>query len=90
MEKSKFSQSRIRYLGHDISEDGLHPNPDSVEAIANAPAPTDLPSLRSYLGLTSWFSKFIPNNAMVVDPLCEILRSSQNGFAWTEAADASL
>lgn len=89
MKKSKFGQSRIRYLGHDISKEGLHPNPDSVEAIANAPAPTDLPSLRSFLGLTSWFSKFIPNYAMVVDPLREILRSSQNGFTWTEAAEAS-
>nr|XP_055041695.1 uncharacterized protein K02A2.6-like [Misgurnus anguillicaudatus] len=89
MEKSKFGQSRIRYLGHDISKDGLHPNPDSVDAIANAPAPTDLPSLRSFLGLTSWFSKFIPNYAMVVEPLREILRSSQNGFTWTEAAEDS-
>lgn len=89
MEKSNFSQSRIRYPGHDISKDGLHPNPNSVDAITNAPAPTDLPSLWSFLGLTSWFSKFISNYAMVVDPLHAILRSSKNGFTWTAAAEAS-
>lgn len=43
------------------SADGLQPDPGRIQAIADAPAPSDASTLRSFLGLLSWYSKFLPN-----------------------------
>ncbi|KAI3362902.1 hypothetical protein L3Q82_011499, partial [Scortum barcoo] len=55
MQKCKFNQTSLRFLGHTISKDGLHPDQDRVSAVADAPAPHDTSSLRSFLGLASWY-----------------------------------
>ncbi len=89
-EKSSFGQTSIPFLGHVITKEGLHPSPDHLTAIAEAPAPKDMAALRSFLGLTSWFSKFLSNYARVVEPLRELLRTNtQAGLEWTDAADTS-
>ncbi|KAJ8014421.1 hypothetical protein DPEC_G00040040 [Dallia pectoralis] len=76
MQKCKFNQTSLRFLGHTISKDGLLPDQDQIKAVAQAPAPHDTSSLRSFLGLASWFSKFIPDFSTVVEPLRETLRDS--------------
>ncbi|CAI5657039.1 unnamed protein product [Oreochromis niloticus] len=87
---SSFRQTSIPFLGHVISKDGLSPTPDHLTAIAKAPAPKDMAALRSFLGLTSWFSKFLPNYVMVVEPLRELLRTSQTAeLQWTDAVNES-
>lgn len=58
IQKCKFNQTSLRFLGHTISKDGLHPDQAHVKAVANAPALHDTFSLRSVLGLASWCSNF--------------------------------
>ena len=88
--KSSFGQTSILFLGHVISMGGLHPSPDHLTAIAATPAPMDIAALRSFLGLTSWFSKFIPNYATAVEPLRELRRTNtQAEIEWTDAANES-
>ncbi|KAF7649553.1 hypothetical protein LDENG_00139450 [Lucifuga dentata] len=53
-----------------------------------APPPTDLSKLRSFLGLTSWYSKFIPDYAAVAEPLQALLCGSDL-FTWTPEAQRS-
>ncbi|CAM4577627.1 unnamed protein product [Lepidochelys kempii] len=67
--KCKFRQTELSFLGHTISQAGLKPDPDHILAISNASPPTDLKTLLSFLGLTSWHAKFIPNYASVTEPL---------------------
>lgn len=56
----------------------------------HAPAPHDMASLRSFLCLTSWYSKFLPDYATVVEPLREVLRTSTDmNFLWTDKAEQS-
>lgn len=62
---------------------GLHPNPDNVLAIQQAPH--DAQSLHSFLGLAGWYSKSIPNYATLVEPLRALLRKF-TGFCWTDEA----
>ncbi|KAK7895754.1 hypothetical protein WMY93_021079 [Mugilogobius chulae] len=88
--KSAFAQTDITFLGHVISKDCLRPSSDHLSAIAKAPAPQDMPALRSFLGLTSWFSKFIPNYATLVEPLRQKLKtSSQAELQWDKEANES-
>ncbi|KAI7789804.1 hypothetical protein IRJ41_010978 [Triplophysa rosa] len=80
--KSSFNQSSIPFLGHVISKEGIRPSPDHLTAIANAPRPADMVALRSFLGLTSWFNKFLLNYATVVEPM---LRTDvQAPLQWNE------
>lgn len=47
-------------------------------------------ALRSFLGLTSWFRKFLSNYATVVEPLQQLLRTNtQAELEWTDVADKS-
>uniref|UniRef100_A0A3B3T9U7 Gypsy retrotransposon integrase-like protein 1 n=1 Tax=Paramormyrops kingsleyae TaxID=1676925 RepID=A0A3B3T9U7_9TELE len=85
MEKCQFRKSELPFLGHVISANGLHPNPEHVLAMTQAPSPHDAHSLRSFPGLTGWYSKFIPNYASLVEPLRALLRNSTS-FSWTVEA----
>ncbi|CAM5080373.1 unnamed protein product [Natator depressus] len=86
--KCKFKQTELTFLGHTISQAGLKPDPAHILAISNAPPPTDLQTLRSFLGLASWYAKFIPNYASVIEPLQELLQRSSTSV-WTMDAQAS-
>ncbi|CAM5112400.1 unnamed protein product [Eretmochelys imbricata] len=80
--KCKFRQTELSFLGLTISQAGLKPDPDHILAISNAPPPTDLQTLHSFLGLTSWYAKFISSYASVIELLRELLRRSST-LVWT-------
>ena len=77
-------KAELSFLGHVISEKVMSPNTKHVVAVTQAPPPKDASALRSFLGLTSWYSKFIPNYATIVEPLRALLRKDAD-FPWTEA-----
>lgn len=90
MDKCSFRKSSLRFLGHVISKEGILPDTDHIIAIRDAPAPHDLASLRSFLGLTSWYSKFLPNFATIVEPMRVLQRdAAASSFEWTVDADNS-
>ncbi|XP_064479133.1 uncharacterized protein K02A2.6-like [Ornithodoros turicata] len=83
--KCIFDVPELTFLGHTVSARGLSPLPSATEAIEKAPPPTDIKSPRSFLGLVSYYSKFIPHYAQVLEPLRKLLRSGES-FSWTQEA----
>ena len=79
LKKCQFLQSSVRYLGHVIDKHGLHPLPDKVEAIKDAPTPRSIQELKSYLGLLTYYGKFLPNLSTTLFPLYRLLRKD---FPW--------
>ena len=77
--KCKFMQNSVVYLGHRIDREGLHPTEEKVRAIHHAPRPQGVSELRAYLGMLTYYSKFLPDRATVLAPLHALL---QNGTAW--------
>ena len=75
--KCSFMVSSVEYLGHRIDADGLHPLSEKVLAVQNAPAPEDVVQLRSYLGLLSYYNKFLPKLSTVVGPLHQLLSAAR-------------
>ena len=57
-----------------VDEHGVHPVKEKVQAIREAPVPRNVPELKSYLGLLTYYSKFLPNMAKVLAPLYTLLR----------------
>ena len=63
--KCHFAKRRISYLGHIVSSEGIAVDPQKVHAVTSYPAPKDLKYLRSYLGLTGYFRRFMKGYAMI-------------------------
>lgn len=57
--KCQFSQSRVKFFGYIFNEEGVSPDPEKVEGIKNAPAPTNCKELRSFLGMVNYCGRFI-------------------------------
>lgn len=82
-EKCKFKQQRIRFLGHMFSSDGLDVNEVKVQAIKSFRPPNTVEEVRSFLGLVTYVSKFIPNLATVTDPLRKLTKKD-TPFEWSD------
>ena len=75
-EKCVFQASEVRYLGHCIDSEGLHTLPDKVRAIVDAPAPSNVSELKAFLGMLTYYQKFLPGISTVLEPLHLLLRKS--------------
>lgn len=84
--KCKFMKNQIDYLGYVIKAGEVHPNPAKVEALANAPTPKTATQVRQFLGLASYFRRFIPNYTRVEGPLYPLTKL-KGPIKWTDAHD---
>lgn len=76
----------VEYLGHVIDKEGLHPSPEKIRAIKDAPAPRNLSELKSFLGLINYYSKFMCNLASFLYPIYRLL---QKGVKWDWTTEQS-
>lgn len=67
------------YLGHKIDARGLHTLDDKIEAIQKVVFPQNQKELKSFLGLVNYYNKFVPNSAMVRQPLYNL---TKKGVPW--------
>ena len=82
-EKCQFMVPSVTYLGYKISSEGIHPLPKKVAAIEEAPSPTCVMELKAYLGLLTYYGKFLPNVSTVLAPLHRLLRKDC-AWQWTD------
>ena len=78
--KCEFGLTKIRVLGHIVLKRGIEPDPIKTKAIREAPMPTNVSDLRSFLGICGYMSKFIPNYTNLVEPL---RRLTPKDVKWT-------
>ena len=64
--KCTFFQDSVAFLGHKVDAKGLHTTSEKVEAIKLAPRPKDQSQPKSFLGLSHYYSKFLPNLAALL------------------------
>ena len=72
--KCRFLVSSVSYLGYPLDGEGLHPLPEKVKAIQEAPTPKNVSELKFYLGLLTYYAKFLPNLPTQLAPLYRLLR----------------
>ena len=80
-EKCLFNKPEIVYIGHVISQDGVKPDGEKVDAIMNMPPPTDKKGVERLLGTVNYLAKFIPNMSVINEPIRQLLRSDTL-FTW--------
>jgi hypothetical protein len=86
--KCVFAKKQVQYLGHIINSDGITPADDHTHAIATFPRPHDKKSLKSLLGLITYFQNFIPNRAKLVRPLQKLVTPKAH-FEWSDECEQS-
>ena len=81
--KCTLFQRKVAFLGHVVSSDGVATDPAKVETVENRPTPTSKSDVRSFLGLASYYRKYIAGFAHIAYPLNR-LTDKKSEFHWTE------
>ena len=68
-EKVKLRMTEVPYIGHLLTPEGIKPDPKKVEAVQKMAQPTDVPSVKRFLGMVTYLSKFLPNLSTITEPL---------------------
>ena len=86
--KCEFWLSRVGFLGHVVSADGIYVDPQKVEAVASWEQPTTVTEVRSFLGLAGYYRRFIEGFSKIVGPLHCLTRKGVK-FEWTNRCEES-
>ena len=81
-QKCTLFQRQTKYLGHIVSGDGVATDGEKVHCILTWPRPTNVSEVRQFLGLCSYYRRFISNFADIAHPLYQCTEKSCN-FHWT-------
>ena len=71
----------VKYLGHKISAEGLQATDEKLSAIKEAPPPSNVSQLHSFLGLVNYYSKFLPILANTIAPQYSLLQKTKLIFS---------
>ena len=82
-------REEVEYLGHVLTPNGLKTNPRLVEAIKVYPQPQNVKEVRQFLGLSSYYRRFIEKFAAVAQPLTALTRNNV-AFKWTAECQESV
>ena len=88
LSKCDFNRSELLYLGHIVGAYGIRVDPAKIAAVSSWPVPKDLHEMRSFLGLTNYFRKFVQGYATRCRPLTNLTRKSVP-FVWTAECNAA-
>ena len=81
--KCNLLKTEVAFLGHIVTRDGVKKDPAKVEVIREWPIPKNLTDIRSFLGITSYYRRFIQGYSKIARPLNHLLEAGQD-FVWNE------
>ncbi|CAK1597720.1 unnamed protein product [Parnassius mnemosyne] len=76
LKKCAFLKTEINYLGHVVTPHGIQPGDRKLDAMTNFPTPKNVHQVRQFMGLCSYFRKFIHNFAIIARPLTELTKKN--------------
>ena len=74
VEKCKFFQTSLRYIGYVIDAEGLRTDTEKVSAMTSYPSSRNATEIKRFMGLRSWYPRFIPNFSSLVSPMNDLLK----------------
>ena len=84
--KCDLLKRQVKFLGHVVDEAGIHTDPEKIEKVSNWATPKSEHDVRIFLGLTSYYRRFVESYAKIASPLHELTRKNVE-FEWTAARD---
>jgi len=80
--KCDILKSNVAFLGHIIDQHGVHTDPDKVQKVVKWPIPDCVRTVRSFIGLTSYYRRYIKDYAQIARPLHQLTQKGRE-FEWT-------
>jgi len=94
--KCSFFQEQVKYLGHVISAKGIETDPEKIEAIKSWPVPQNVDQLRTFLGFSGYYRKFVKGYTKLVKPLNDLVtivlnkgKTDNTLWKWTQQCQDS-
>lgn len=87
-DKCSFGQNTVKFLGYELTGEGMKPGDVKCEAIWKFPKPKNRKEMRRFLGFTVYFRRFVPNYAMVAKPLTDLTRGKVE-YLWKKEQEMS-
>jgi hypothetical protein len=81
--KCCFAAESIMFLGHVVSKEGSKPDPGKIDAVLCFPEPKTVTNVRSFLGLTGYYRKYIRGYSRLASPLFELTKK-EIAFVWNQ------
>jgi len=86
--KCEFLRKEVTYLGHRITDEGVKPDPQKVERVQNFPVPKNVKEIKSFLGLSGYYRRFIQNYGQIAKPLTTLLKKDVP-YRWSDLCQQS-
>jgi hypothetical protein len=86
--KCSFATTKMEYLGHDLTPDGIQPTDRLVTAVKEFPVPTNEAEVKQFVALAGYYRRCMPGFGTKLAPLTRLLRKSAD-WEWGEAQDAA-
>ena len=81
--KCEWVKPQVIFLGHVVSAAGIKPDPTNIEKVKNFPIPTNIKEIQRFIGLASYYRRFIKDFAFIASPLHKLTRK-ESDFLWFE------
>ncbi|GJR80098.1 putative reverse transcriptase domain-containing protein [Tanacetum coccineum] len=86
--KCEFWISVVQFLGHVIDSQGIHVDPAKIEAVKDRASPTTPTEIRQFLGLASYYRRFIEGFSKIAKPLTKLTQKNKK-YSWGEDEDSA-
>ena len=83
LKKCNLLCKKVAFLGHEVSEQGIATDPAKSQSVKDWPEPKSVTEVRQFVGLASYYRKFIPNFATICTPLHKLTQKDVK-FDWNE------
>jgi hypothetical protein len=86
--KCSLFQDKVVYLGHVVTRDGIHTDPEKVNAVSKWPVPSSGRDVQQFLGLVGYYRNYIQNFATIAKPLYQLTERGRE-FDWSKECSIS-
>ena len=86
--KCHLFQEEVAFLGHIVGADGVKPDPDNLVRVANWPRPMNVTEVRSFVGLATYYRRFVKSFADVAAPLTDLTKKGKK-FVWSKECEVA-
>ena len=87
--KCQLGMQQCVYLGHLVGNREVRPEQGNIDTVANFPRPATKKKVHSFLGLTGYYRKLIPNYSTTALPLTDLKKDATTRVKWTDACETA-
>ena len=86
LSKCQFLRKELIFLGYQVTPQGISPDPSRIKNVQDWGTPKKAKDVRSFVGLCSYYRRFVPHFASIAEPLHRLMGKNSE-FKWSDAAE---